>query len=238
MVMAMSTPAHPARAGRSASLALVLVLGSVGLTDANAQIRIYTCVDAAGRTLTSDRPIPECLDRPQRELSPTGTVRAVIPPTPTAAERAAEEEREKKRQEELQQAAEQRRRERGLLLRFPDEATHQRAREAALQQIDATITGGEKVVRELSQQGKKLQQEAEFYKDAPSKMPAALRAQIRDNEQFIATQRRLLDAQRAERERVSLRFDEELAQLRKLWSQQAGTNAPAPNAAPRPPPSR
>ena len=37
---------------------------------------IYTCVDAKGRRLTSDRPIMECIDREQNELSAGGTVRA------------------------------------------------------------------------------------------------------------------------------------------------------------------
>lgn len=207
------------------AVGLALAWGSA----AQAQVRIYTCVDAQGRTLTSDRPIPECLDRPQRELGPTGTVRQVIPPVPTPLERAAEEERERKRIEEEQRTAEQRRRERSLLLRFPDEASHQRARDLALQQIDDSISAGEAVVRDLTQQRRKLDQDAEFYKSDPSRMPNMLRLQIKDNQQFTESQRRLLDAQRAERERVRLRFEEELVMLRGLWARQA---APAPRTAP------
>jgi hypothetical protein len=52
---------------------------------------IYTCVDAKGRRITSDRPIIECIDREQRELSPSGTVRRKIGPSLTAMERAAVE---------------------------------------------------------------------------------------------------------------------------------------------------
>ena len=33
---------------------------------------IYTCTDANGRKLTSDRPIPACLDREQNVLNPQG----------------------------------------------------------------------------------------------------------------------------------------------------------------------
>ena len=36
---------------------------------------IYTCVDAYGRRITSDRPIPECMDREQRQLSSSGVSR-------------------------------------------------------------------------------------------------------------------------------------------------------------------
>src|SRR3989344_1799514 len=50
---------------------------------------IYTCVDRNGRRLTADRPIPECLDREQRELSPSGITRRQIGPSLTDVERAA-----------------------------------------------------------------------------------------------------------------------------------------------------
>lgn len=46
--------------------------------------------------LTADRPIVECLDREQRELSPSGTVRRVVGPTLTEQERAAQEVQRRK----------------------------------------------------------------------------------------------------------------------------------------------
>ena len=52
---------------------------------------IYTCVDAQGRRHTSDRPIPECLDREQRVLNRDGSQRQVVPPRMTAEQRAAAE---------------------------------------------------------------------------------------------------------------------------------------------------
>ena len=45
-----------------------------------AQPAIYSCVDGKGRRITSDRPIPECLDREQKELNPSGTVRRSVGP--------------------------------------------------------------------------------------------------------------------------------------------------------------
>src|ERR1035437_9053119 len=45
---------------------------------------IYTCTDARGRKLNSDRPIAECSDREQKILNPSGTVRAKVAPTLTA----------------------------------------------------------------------------------------------------------------------------------------------------------
>ncbi len=66
-------------------------LVAASLPPAGAQ-GIYVCVDAKGRRITSDRPILDCLDREQSELSPTGQVIRKIGPSLTAAERAAEEE--------------------------------------------------------------------------------------------------------------------------------------------------
>ncbi|MEK9803169.1 MAG: DUF4124 domain-containing protein, partial [Curvibacter sp.] len=74
------------------------LLGSWGL-QALAQAvpgGIYTCTDAQGRKLTSDRPIRECADREQLLLNPSGTVRAVIPPTLTGPERAVQEARQRR----------------------------------------------------------------------------------------------------------------------------------------------
>ena len=73
-------------------------------------------MDIKGRRITSDRPIPECLDREQRELSATtGVTRRVVPASPTAEER---EQLEIKAQQEAAQRAkanEDRRRDRALL---------------------------------------------------------------------------------------------------------------------------
>ena len=56
---------------------------------------IYTCIDDKGRRVTADRPIPECAQREQQVLNSDGSVRMVVPPTPTAEERAAREARER-----------------------------------------------------------------------------------------------------------------------------------------------
>jgi len=105
------------------------------LSGAWAQSGIYICVDAKGRRLTSDRPIPECLDREQKELNPNGTVRRVRPPVPTAVERAAQEEKDRQLAEDRQREAEQKRVDKLLVARYPDAATHDAERAKALQPV-------------------------------------------------------------------------------------------------------
>jgi hypothetical protein len=100
---------------------------------------IYTCVDASGRRLTSDRPILECIDREQRELTPSGTVRRIVAPSYTAQERAAMEAKALKEAEEQHRLADERQRLRALATRFPDQASFDRERAAAIATVEEVI---------------------------------------------------------------------------------------------------
>ena len=76
----------------------LLLLAAAGATHAQQPAGgpgIYTCTDARGRTITADRPIADCVDREQRELSPSGSVRRKLEPTYTAREQAEREDRER-----------------------------------------------------------------------------------------------------------------------------------------------
>lgn len=178
---------------------------------------IYTCTDAKGRRLTSDRPIPECSDREQKVLNPSGSVKKVVGPTLTAQERAAQEAKEKKAQEARLAEEEVRRRDKSLLARFPNQAAHDKERAEALSQLAVATQAVNKRIADLQTQRKKLDEEMEFYKTNPSKAPAMLRSQIEQNTQGMAEQKRMLDNQAAEERRINVRFDDELVRLRQLW---------------------
>lgn len=204
----------------SIARALALTWCSVGL----AQAAIFTCVDAQGRRITSDRPIATCMDREQRELSPSGSVKRVIPPEPTAEERAALEAQRKANAERDARLNEERRRERALLSRYPNEAAHQRERVKALESVDAVENAIHHRIEELVKLRAALDEELAFYAKDPSKAPAILKRRIKDNESLVASQQNALKQQVAERQRVTERFDAELTQLRGLWAA-AATNA-------------
>ena len=190
---------------------------------------IYTCVDRNGRRLTADRPIAECLDREQRELGPSGIVRRQIGPSLTEQERAAQEAQRRKEAEARARELEERRRERALTARYPDKATHDVERAAAIQLVDDVTATAEKRLVELAQQRKAFDVEMEFYKKDPNKAPMALRRKIAENEDSIAEQQRFIAGQDQEKRRVHQRFDVELAQLRKLWDAQ---RMPLPGSTP------
>lgn len=190
---------------------------------------IYTCVDANGRRITSDRPIPGCIDREQRELGPTGTVRRVIGPSLTEHEKAAHAVQQRKEQDERNRIADERRRERVLVSRYPDRAAHDTERAASLETVDAVIAVAVKRIEELKEARKALDAEMEFYKKDPLKAPMKLQRQIAANEAEIAEQQRFITSQDQEKLRVHKRFDVELVKLRQLWGAQGGA-APAPLA--------
>lgn len=206
---------------RPPACVLVCVWGLLGpvLVSAQTKPSIYTCVDANGRRITSDRPIAACLDREQRELSPSGTVRRVIQPEPTAAERAAIEAQRKAEAERAARANEERRRERALLARYPNEAAHQRERVKAVASVEAVEATIHKRIEELVKLRVGLEDEMAFYAKDPTKAPPLLQRRISDNKSLLVAQQQALKQQAEERQRVMERFDAELVLLRRLWAQ-------------------
>jgi hypothetical protein len=182
---------------------------------------IFTCIDAKGRRLTSDRPIIECIDREQRELTTGGTVKRKIGPSLTADERAAAEEKARKEAEERNRLAEEKRRERALLTRYPDRAAHEKERALAIALADGVAATANKRVEELLAERKRLAAEQEFFRNDPGKYPPKLKRQVDENAQHLEEQRRFALAQEEEKRRINVRFDEELAKLRGLWAQKA-----------------
>ncbi|MEO8023088.1 DUF4124 domain-containing protein [Polaromonas sp.] len=192
---------------------------------------IYSCVDGKGRRITADRPIAECVDRPQREINPSGTVKRVVGPSLTAQERAEQEQKDKAVTEARAREAEEKRRDRALLLRYPSRAVHNRERAEALEQIEAVIKAASKRTTELAEQRKAIDTDLEFYKSDPAKAPPTLKRKLEENDGSVAVQKRFIAEQDAEKKRVNLRFDEELVKLNQLWSMGGGVPDTAPAAA-------
>jgi len=179
---------------------------------------VYTCTDAKGRKLTSDRPIPECTDREQKVLNPSGTVKLKVGPTLTAQEKAEQEQRERREAEEKGRAVEEKRRDRALLNRYPNKTVHDQERDEALSGVTVVIKAASNRLDELIRQRKLLDEEMEFYKKDPTKAPAYLRRQVEENAQSQAVQKRFISEQESEIRRINVRFDDELTRLRQLWT--------------------
>jgi hypothetical protein len=186
---------------------------------------IYTCIDGKGRKITSDRPIAECMDRTQKQLSNSGLVRREIAPVLTTDERAALEQKEKLAAEQKAREAEEKKRDRALLTRYPDRAAHDKERAEALIPVEEALKASAKRAQELVEQRKAINADLEFYKATPGRAPASLKRRLDENDSSVAEQKRFMTEQEAEKKRVNLRFDEELAKLRPFWGVPAAPQA-------------
>jgi len=187
---------------------------------------IYACTDAKGRRITADRPIADCVDREQRVLGNTGVELRRVSPTLTEQERSAIDARRRQDQAEQARVREERSRDRAMLLRYPNQASHDAARNEALSQVSDVNAVAQQRLSELKQRRTKLNTELEFYQNDPKKAPANLRRQLKDNSESQEEQLRFIKQQDEEQQRINQRFDAELQQLRRLWGQ-----AQAPAAA-------
>lgn len=195
---------------------------------------IYTCTTADGRRLTSDRPIAECTAREQRVLNADGSQRTTLPPFLSPEERAAKEAADRRAAAERLAQQDAIRRDRTLVQRYPTEAAHQRARNAALDDANKAMRISERRIKDLGQERKPLLDEAEFYKGRP--LPGKLKQQLDANDASVEAQQVLIENQKAEIVRINTRFDAELARLRKLWAGAAPGSMPPLSELPKAPP--
>ncbi|MEJ7932105.1 DUF4124 domain-containing protein [Ramlibacter sp. AN1015] len=184
---------------------------------------IYTCTDASGRRHTSDRPLLECIDREQRILNPSGTLRGRLSPSYTAAERAALQEAARRETEERNREIEQRQRTKALLTRYPTQDTLDRERAAALATLEDIVGTAHQRAADLLAERRKLENEASFYARDPSRMPATLRQSLDQNDQQLQAQERFIAEQKLEMQRVNERFDDMQRHLNRLWGAAGAT---------------
>ena len=198
---------------------------------------IYDCIDAHGKRVRSDRPIPECSDREQRELNPDGSVRRIVPPTPTADERAEMEAREREANVERARQMDAVRRDRNLMQRFPNEAAHNKARAEALDNIHNALRISEARIVLLQAERKPLLDETEFYANKP--LPSKLKNALDANDASLEAQKSLVQNQQSEVVRINALYDAQLTRLKKLWAgAPAGSLGPVPGATPTALPGR
>ena len=208
-----------------AAAGLVLLMGHAAWAAPGSAI--FTCTDANGKKLTSDRPIAECSTREQRVLNADGSLRNVVGPTLTADERADKEARDREAAAVIAARQDAVRRDRNLIARFPDEAAHRKARNSALDSMRNAVRLSEARLELLAKERKPLMDEAEFY--TSKTMPAPLRAQLEGNETTAEAQRALIQNQQIEVQRINKLYDAELERLKRLWrGAPAGSLGPLP----------
>jgi len=214
-------------------LAAVVIALPAAARAATPGVPIIQC-DLNGKKVHSDRPIAECANKEQRELNPDGSLKRIIPPTPTADELAAKEEKDREAKLEFAARSDAVRRDRNLMQRFPDEAAHRKAREKALDELRIAGRIYADRIAELMIEKKKLDDERYFYKNerVNKPVPTQLQQKIDANDASLEAQRLLAKTQVEETTRINDLYDAEFARLRKLWGgAQPGSLGPLPQQA-------
>ena len=178
---------------------------------------VYVCIDKNGRRLTSDRPIAECLDRPQRVLHPNG-VEQTLMPKKTMAERMAAEAEVKAQARKRAQEIEAIRADRILRARFPDEESLDQHRAYTIYQIErrwkatldeqAGLESRRKVLTERARARRLEGKPAEFAETKEA-------AEIEKRSDQIRLQ---VEKARDEISAANKKIDVDLKRLREMWA--------------------
>ena len=176
--------------------------------------RIYTCKDASGKTITSDRPLPECQGREGRVLSKTGTTVQTIEAPLTDDQRAAREAEEEKKKEAAVVRAEQLRRDKALLSTYQNLDDLESKRQRALLQVEREMRESEKRMGVLEKVEQENKQEQEFYKR--KQMPVELKRRVDENEGALRAEKLLLASKKGEIVQVNQKFDDDKRRFTEL----------------------
>jgi hypothetical protein len=179
-----------------------------------ASAALYVCTDAKGRTITADRPPPECANVPIRELRADGSVRRVIEPPLTDEQRRARVEKARRDYQELESRRTQARRDIALMETYATEDEIEAARQAALAGRQVIIDRSQQRLESFAAERVKLEHEAEFY--ANRKLPEKLERAIESNKELAQAEHRLIADMQVDMQRINKRFDAELARFREL----------------------
>jgi hypothetical protein len=191
----------------------------------HAQSRIYTCKDASGKTITSDRPLPECQGREGRILSGQGaTVKKIDAPL-TPEQIAAKESEEKKKAESDERRREQVRKDKALLSTYANLDDLEVKRQRALAQVEREARESERRISVLERQASENRSEADFYKK--KSMPGDLKRRLDENEAALRAEKLLFVSKKDEVTLVNARFDEDKKRYLEL-TVGGGTAAAAP----------
>jgi hypothetical protein len=201
-----------ARDGFAAAGALVVLT----LAAAPASATLYVCTTPEGRTITSDRPPPECAYVPIRELRSDGSVRRVIEPPLTPEQRKARAEQARREQQEKEAKRAQARQDIALLETYASEKDIEAARKAALTSRQTMIDRSKQRLEAFAAERRKLNDETEFYVNR--KIPNTLQHAIEANDSLVQAEHRLIVDMEADMARINKRFDAEVERYRELVS--------------------
>ena len=213
-----------------ASLALTLA-GAPAFAQEKGPRASFSCV-VNGKKIVSDRLIPECNNTEQRELNSDGSLKRFVKPPMTPDEREDAEKKEFEDKAKIAAFNDAVRRDRNLMQRYPDEASHDKARQKALDEFRVSEKNSSARIAVLLEEKKKLDEDKQFYVNDKVKkpLPTMLKQKIDANDAALEAQRSIALNAQTELGRINRNFDLERERLRKLWGgARAGSLGPLPD---------
>lgn len=177
---------------------------------------MYMCKDAGGRTITSDRPIPECADRAVKELDRGGMVRREIPPPLTPEQRREQKLKQEKAKADAAALEEQRQSDRLLLARYGSEKDIEASRKRSLDLVQEQLKRETKEMAAAEAALKTAQAEADAQtkRKAPSASLAKRRAT--NAEQAVLAARKAIEERQEELVQIDAKYDQALKRYREI----------------------
>jgi hypothetical protein len=176
--------------------------------------RIYMCKDASGRTITSDRPLPECAGRAVREYDRKGIPRRDVPAPPTAEQKQELQLQEEKRQVLELAAEEQKRRDRAIRFRYRNEGEIELARKRAVEGVQDQIKREMVVLAVAEKRLQGAQAVADSHRKKNEPVPAELQRGLSDTERTVRESKRLIADCEAEIVAINEKHDETVKRYR------------------------
>ena len=187
-----------------------------GLSVLCAHAEIYTCKDAAGRTITSDRPIPECSDRAMFVRQNPGQNAREIPRPKTLEERR-QAEADQEKQKVAEQLEDQRKKEEVYLLaNFKSDNDIEVARQKLLDVVKEKIRVGNEQMKAIDHLLDELQAEQ---RNGAKKTPAEnanLQSRASQLVQSIKNSRESIARYEVEKQLINSQYDDILHRYREI----------------------
>jgi hypothetical protein len=198
---------------------IVSIFGTFfALNPSFAHAELYSCKDASGRLITSDRPIPECAERAVKVMRNNGQFQREIPAPPTEEEKRKalielEKRKDDARIEDLKQKEE-----RYLQAHYSSEKDIELRRKRSLDELRERIRLGNEQMNMVSQILAQLQAEQQNNTKRSATEDSALQHRASEMERSIKKTKSINDAYEAELVRINAQYDETLKRYREIMN--------------------
>lgn len=178
-----------------------------------AHAQLFSCRDAAGRHIASDRPIPECANRWVREVRPDGIVKREIAPPLSAEERRRKMEADAEAQRLARLQRDARQRDQALLLRYKSPGDIAAARQRELETVQDRVRLDRLALEEAERQSAEAQTAV---RQGGDKVALAVRDRAERALENVELKKRLLEQYDRDIAAIHRKYDEKLLRFRQL----------------------